>query len=120
VIHGEKSDSSNNNHYAVSIVLDVWQDKRLPVERTKILTDEKSTKKTSSFLSLCHPLDSRQEQTSGWALTEFLKGYRTKRKNPTSDSCTRHTLAYIVLALSTEGAKNTFNTLSTNRSVILF
>jgi len=62
----------------------------------------------------------RQEQTSGWVLTEFLKGYRAKRKIPIPDSCTRHTLPYIVLTLSTEGAKNTFNTLSTNRSVILF
>jgi hypothetical protein len=63
-------------------------------------------------------LDDRQEQTSGWVLTEFLKGYRAKRKIPTSDSCTRHTLPYS--KLSTVGEKNTFNMLSTNRSVILF
>jgi len=122
VIFGKKGDSSNNNHSAVSIVLDVWQDKRLPVERTKIQADGKPTKKTSFSHSLPtpNPLGGRQEQTSGWTLTEFLKGYRAKRKIPTLDSCTRHTLPYIVLALSTEGAKNTFTTLSTNRSVILF
>lgn len=37
-------DNSNNNHNAVSIVLDVWQDKRLPVERTKIQADGKPMK----------------------------------------------------------------------------
>jgi len=92
VIFGKKGDRSNNNHNAVSIVLDVWQDKRLPVERTKIQADGKPTKKTSFSHSLSIPLSGRQEQTSGWALTEFLKGYRAKRKIPTSDSCTRHTL----------------------------
>lgn len=101
-----KDDSNdNNNHNTLSIVLDVWQDKRLPVERTKIQADGKLTKKTvilrflyftlilspSSLSFFLSTLDGRQEQTSGWALTEFLKGYRVKRKIPTSDSCTRHT-----------------------------
>lgn len=55
VIFGKKGDSSNNNHNAVSIVLDVWQDKRLPVERTKIQADGKPTKKTSFSHSLSIP-----------------------------------------------------------------
>jgi len=84
------------------------------------LTENPRRKRHSLTFSLS-PIGGRQEQTSGWAMTEFLKGYRAKRKIFTSDSCTRHALPYIVLALSQEGAKkNTFNTLSTNRSVILF
>lgn len=115
-----KSDRNNNNNHSpvVSIVLDVWQDKRLSVERTKIQADVKPAQRANVrfsshiflsrfflllFLSFSSSsLDGRQEQTSGWALTEFLKGYRKKRKIPTSDSCTRRApLHSLSLSLTT-------------------
>lgn len=119
-IQGKRRDSGKITiTTVVSIVLDVQQDKRLPVEGPKIRADGKPAKKTSSALSV----GGRQEQTSGWALTGFLKGYRAKRKILTSETRVRD-VPFLVVGtrdFNTEGAKNTFNTLSTTyRSVIFY